>query len=182
MATTGATESGYSTQAAVSLQVAELINGNRLNFWFAKDFNPIENLSTSNPLWIYDQLDRACKTGRHNAKSEDVEGNLMAWVLAQRVASAPLPSNVGCGEGLRKRQFIGEALAAIIDALGSGGFEPRVFYLHGVTNATRESQPDEYHVTELEIASSIVHQILPPSGESEYGRRERFLTAEQPLI
>ena len=42
--------SGYSVQARISLDVAEIINNRRINFWFAAEFHASENADTSNPL------------------------------------------------------------------------------------------------------------------------------------
>ena len=48
--------SGYSTQAKISLRVAELVHHGRLDLWFSREFNPIDNEPGSNPLKIFEEL------------------------------------------------------------------------------------------------------------------------------
>jgi len=146
--------SGYSTQAKISLEVAELINNSRLRFWFATEFNPVDNDPRSNPLHIFDELDRAAKSkDDRSRKASSVADNLRAWVSIWDVKGL-LPT----GEAQA------EALYAIKMAFEDGGFHPRVFYLSEVVGAITEAQPDEYRVENEPFAGPLarVLRILPP--------------------
>ena len=144
--------SGYSTQAQVSLEVAETINNSRLRFWFASDFNPLDNDVRSNPLWIYDALDRAVKRRETpSPKALDIAAKLRRWVHEWRA------------QGLIDPETQARALLAIKVAPDDGGFEPVVFYLAGLSGVIREDQPDEYRVENYPIYEANVRQIVPPA-------------------
>lgn len=150
--------SGYSTQAQVSLVVAEIINNGRLRFWFAADFNPLENAPTSNPLRLYEELDRAAKKHDiHSDKTSSVGDNLRAWVHRWQA------------DGLIDREAQAHALFAIRMALDEGGFRPVVFFLEGLMGVMREAEPDEYRVENQPIEAPNVRRIVPAQkvGHSE---------------
>lgn len=144
--------SGYSTQAAISLKVAAIINNRRIGFWFAHEFNPIDNDVGSNPLRIFETLDRATKRkDRSAAKVEKILDNLKAWVH-------------GCKQqGLVDRGKQGEALQAIKTAFEDGGLAPRVFYVDRVVRAWKGSLPDEYRIENEPVVDGCARQILPPT-------------------
>lgn len=141
---------GYSTQARISLDVAAQINNGRIRFWLAADFNPLDNDPSSNPLRIYEQLDRAAKVRDPGSeKAANVLANLRAWV--QRWHS----------RGLIDRDTQARALFAIRSAPDDGGFRPSVFFLASVVGWNREEQPDEYTVENHPINDPSVRRILP---------------------
>ena len=144
--------SGYSTQAAVSLQVADIINNGRIQFWFATEFNPLDNAATSNPLRIFAELDEAAKRRRVDSeKVQSVAANLRAWIADME------------RKGLIDRDTQARALFAIKTAAEGGGFEPVVFYLEGIVEAVRGSEADEYWAENLSWSGNQrVRQILPP--------------------
>ncbi len=97
---------GYSAQARISLEVAELINNGRLRFWFATSINPPGNELSSNPLEIFALLDRATNRSRLGADAEKVESllyNLATWVFeaqgfgASNANQAALVIREACG-------------------------------------------------------------------------------------
>ena len=144
--------SGYSTQAVISLEVASIINTGRIRFWFAREFNPIDNDVGSNPLRIFETLDTATKRGdRSAAKVEEILDNLKAWVHGWEQ------------QGLVDRRRQGEALQAIKTAFEDGGLAPRVFYVDRVVGAWKESLPDEYRIENEPIVDGCACQILPPT-------------------
>ena len=143
--------SGYSTQAQISLDVGEIINNRRVDFWFATQFNSVENPETSNPLKIFEELDRAAKNeGLASKKARTVTDNLRLWVHKWR-------ENELITEDQQAR-----ALQAIKTSFEDGGLEPRVFYLSEVVGAVKETEPDEYRVKNQSIDTPFVRQILPP--------------------
>lgn len=80
---------GYSAQARISLEVAELINNGRLRFWFATSINPRGNDLSSNPLEIFAQLERVTKRSQLKADAEKVQSllsNLATWVFEAQSA------------------------------------------------------------------------------------------------
>ncbi len=87
--------SGYSTQARISLLVANLINNGRLRLWFATAMNPPDNDLASNPLEIFAQLERIVDRGKRPEDFDKVQsllGSLRAWALSDRHAN---PNRVG---------------------------------------------------------------------------------------
>ena len=144
--------SGYSTQAKISLEVAALINNGRIRFWFAREFNPIGNDVSSNPLRIFETLDAATKRkDRGVAKAGQIQDSLKAWVARWEQ------------RGLVNRREQGEALHAIKTAFENGGLAPRVFYLDQVVGASKEAQPDEYTIENEPVVDGGARQILPPT-------------------
>ncbi|MBI3694072.1 MAG: hypothetical protein HY238_04430 [Acidobacteria bacterium] len=142
--------SGYSTQAQVSLDIAEIINNRRIRFWFAAEFNPIENDPTSRPLCLYEQLDRAFKNqDPDSAKACSIADNLRVWI--QRWAA----------DGLIDADAQARALFGVRTAAADGGFRPVVFFLAGLNGVIREEQPDEYRVENQPLDAPNVHRILP---------------------
>ncbi len=143
--------SGYSTQAGISLDVAELINNRRIRLWFAAEFNPIGNADTSRPLWIFEQLDRTAKTrDAESTKARNTAAKLRAWVALWEA------------NGFIDREAQGRALQAIKTALDDGGFHPLVFHLAGIVGAMKGEEPDEYWVENQSLDDPRVRQILPP--------------------
>ncbi len=139
--------SGYCTQAAVSVRVAETINNGRLNFWFATEFNPIENEERSIPRRIFALLDDAAKTREPNWKSEDVAGNLLGWVDKLH----------DLGEDKKAR-----VTSLITEALHKGTFRPRVYYLDNIVRTEKGGQPDEYVAWNRSLKDPRIDQIPPP--------------------
>lgn len=77
--------SGYSTQARISLEVADLINNGRIHFWFATSINPPDNDLASNPLEIFAQLERIVDRGKRPEDFDKVQsllGRLRYWALS----------------------------------------------------------------------------------------------------
>lgn len=143
--------SGYSTQAQISLDIAEIVNNSRIRFWFAGDFNPIENRPNSSPLRIFEELDRAVKNGGlGSVKARNVVDKLRVWVHDWQA------------KGLIDEDTQARALQAIKTAFEDGGLHPRVFYLKEVFGAIRESEPDEYRVENQSTDDPRIRQILPP--------------------
>ena len=142
---------GYSTQAQISLDVAAIINNRRIRFYFAAEFNSIENAPTSNPLQIYDELDRAAKVEHHASwKVRTLIESLRQWV------------RIWENNGFIDQDTRARAMHAIKTALERGACRPLVFYLSGVVGAERGSEPDEYKVENLSLDDPRVRQILPP--------------------
>ncbi|MBI1357916.1 MAG: hypothetical protein GC160_26560 [Acidobacteria bacterium] len=76
--------SGYSTQAQLSLRVADLINNGRIRFWFATSINPPDNELSSNPLEIFAQLERVARRGKRAEDYEKISSltaRLRSWIL-----------------------------------------------------------------------------------------------------
>lgn len=143
--------SAYSTQAKISLRVADLIHQRRISLWFSREFNPIENGVGSNPLKIFEDLDTASKQSAHNSKTQSVQRNLLKWVrdmAARDEIEGPL---------------VIEVTQLIRAALESGQYSPVVLFLNEVETADRMGEPDEYWVSSQRFDEpERVSQILPP--------------------
>ncbi len=142
--------SGYSSQASISLDVARMINNGRIRFWFAGEFNPIDNQATSNPLRIFEELDTAAKRRTRNEKTAEVEAKLLVWVAKWHK------------DGLVDDDARAEATHVITTALETGRFRPVIFYLKSVIGAVKEAEPDEYRIENQPVDHPNVRQILPP--------------------
>jgi hypothetical protein len=140
--------SGYSTQAQISLDIAALINDNRIHLWFASEFNPIRNHDASNPLLIFRDLDIVGKTGEHSDKSRNLEANLYLWL--ERFEKL----------GRIGRDVRAAATYTITQALASGDFRPFLFRLHGL-DAERKPEPDEYQAKNVSLDSPNLWQLIP---------------------
>ena len=61
---------GYSCQAHVALEVTRAVFGGlSQRVWFSRDFNPVNNVDSSNPAQIYLALSRAVQTGDVGGKT-----------------------------------------------------------------------------------------------------------------
>jgi hypothetical protein len=146
------TRSGYSTQAAISLEIASIINNGRIAFWFSTEFNPIHNSPASNPLKIFEELDRSAKTQEYyTGKAASVAANLRWWV------------HMFTMKGLIYHGERARALYAIKVAQQTHGFFPRVFYLKDVRGATLREQPDEFSVENEPATGGAARRVVPPS-------------------
>jgi len=128
-----------------------IINNRRIRFWFATDFNPLENDPSSRPLCIYEQLDRASKNqDPDSSKARSIADNLRVWI--ERWAADDL-----IDDDAHARALFAVRLAAV-----DGGFRPVVFFLAGLHGVViREQQPDEYRVENQPLEAPNVHRILP---------------------
>ncbi len=140
---------GYSTQASISLAVAELINNRRINFWCASVINPRDNNLSSNPLAIFAQLSRFLHGGLLKPdvdKAETLEANLMGWVYQMH------PHMVN--DDLRN-----QALAMIGESFREKNFEPRMFRLSDLMDVRERDEPDEFVVPNEPVEGQHVRTI-----------------------
>lgn len=146
---------GYSTQARLSLEIARLVNAGRINLWFASEFNATENAATSNPYWIYGELDTAAKTGYRNEKTSNLQANLLRWV--QHLGEAGM---------IEDHEAQVNATVLILHALQGNGFRPVVLGITGVEAEKRE-EPDEFLAHSVRIEGGPAQQVLPWPGVTE---------------
>lgn len=145
--------SGYSTQAKISLRIAELVHQGRIDLWCSREFNPIHNTPSSSPLRIYYRLDCASKRHAPNRKTTSVERNLVRWVRETE------------NRGEIDRATMIQALQAIKSALESGEYSPVVLYLKDIEYPEPMGEPDEFLARGQSLHETRnVWQILPPVG------------------
>ena len=142
--------SGYSSQAQISLDIASTINHGRLRIWFASQFNAIENPERSNPLRIFEELDRANKSHSDAGKPSSTRVELEAWITKWY------------GENKIGDQAYGKAIDILGEALLKGRYEPVVLYLDGVDGAEKMQFADEYLLPDARLGEAGVRQLLPP--------------------
>jgi hypothetical protein len=144
--------SGYSTQAKISLRVAELVHHSRIDLWFSREFNPIDNEPGSNPLKIFEELDRASKEGARGAKTRSARKNLVKRV----------PDLAGRGE--IEDSILTQATAAVGAALESAAYGPAVPRLKPIDCAARRAEPGEYRASGRSLRQrEHLRQLLPPA-------------------
>lgn len=69
---------GFGCKTALARQIAERHFARRHYTWFSKELNPIQNGDSSNPLKLYESIDRAVKMGDVNhPKIKDLRASLM---------------------------------------------------------------------------------------------------------
>ncbi len=125
-----------------------MINDGRIDLWLASEFNPIGNVDTSNPYWIFGQLEQAAKKTYHNEKTKDLQANLLRWVQYRHE------------KGMLDNTRRAEATARILDPFQDDGVRPVVFAVMEM-DAERREQPDEYRAADVCQSDTRVRQILP---------------------
>ena len=128
-------EAGYSTQATLSLRIADIINNGRIHFYFATALNPTHNSPAANPLDIFAKLDRLGRGSRQPAdlkKVETVGRALRAW------------AHQWFREGRITDNKLAEALHEIKTLDTTSALTPIVFRLSGIVAAQIGAEPDEF--------------------------------------
>ncbi|MEP7366748.1 MAG: hypothetical protein ABI972_26110 [Acidobacteriota bacterium] len=144
------------------MRVAELIHNGRLNWWFAREFYPVGNEKSSQPIQIYAWLHQAKATGRPNRKTKRLQANLLNWLNTWR------------DQGLVEKRAYELAYLAITQAFENGAIRPSLYFLADVMHYTVESEPDEFRALNLAISAKNEHKILPHRLESRPGEAEFF--------
>ena len=98
-------DSGYSCQTWLSTDIADRYFGSRYRTWFSTSLNPQLNGSSSNPLILFQELDRIVHTNDYNHSTADqLKIRLSRWMtgsslppadvsaLLAEVAAAPMPA------------------------------------------------------------------------------------------
>ncbi len=85
---------GYSCQTVLSMQVNEFLHPGTYFCWLSVEFNPSIGGNSSNPLWLYQTLSHAVRTGDINdAKVKQIRTALLEAV-ARDSSVAAVPSRV----------------------------------------------------------------------------------------
>ena len=127
-------EAGYSTQAALSLRIADTINNGRIHLYFATELNPAHNSPVANPLEIFAKLDRVARGSRQPVdlrKPQTIKRALRSWI------------HQWFQDGRIAENTLAEALHEI-KALDVGrAFAPTLLRLSGAVGASIGAEPDE---------------------------------------
>lgn len=96
---------GYSCQPWLAIDIANRFFGGVYRTWFSTTLNPEKNGSSSNPLILYQELDRIVQTNDyHNSRIEQLRNRLSDWIsgsslsspdiaaLLAEIAHAPVPA------------------------------------------------------------------------------------------
>lgn len=147
-------ESGYSTQATLSLRIADMINSGRIHLYFATELNPAHNSPVANPLEIFAKLDRLARGSRqpvHERKPQTIQRALRSWI------------HQWFREGRVAQSTLAEALHEIKTLDAGRAFAPVLLRLSGVVGASIGAQPDEF------IAQNEVWRDTRQLSRSEIG-------------
>ena len=100
-----AKECGYSCQPWLAVSIADRHFGSSYLTWFSTCINPPHNGDSSNPLRLYEELDRIVRTNDYNhGRVDQLKRRLSTWISASRlrpwdvagllgeIASAPVPA------------------------------------------------------------------------------------------
>jgi len=95
----------YSCQTWLAIDIADRFFGGVYRTWFSTSLNPEKNGSSSNPLILYQELDRIVQTNDYNnSRIEQLRNKLSNWIsgsnlspgdiasLLAEIASAPVPA------------------------------------------------------------------------------------------
>ena len=82
-------DSGYSCQTWLSVDIADRHFASSYRTWFSTSLNPHSNGSSSNPLLLFQELDRIVYVNDYNhSRIDQLRRRLSSWI-----AGSPLPSS-----------------------------------------------------------------------------------------
>ncbi len=74
---------GFTCQTWLATDIADRYFGSAYRVWFATSLNPPRNGSSSNPLIIYEELERIIDVNDHNhSRIEQLRRRLTSWIQA----------------------------------------------------------------------------------------------------
>jgi hypothetical protein len=86
-------ECGYSCQAWLAIDIAERYFGGSHRTWFSTSINPPNNGGSSNPLLLYQELDRIVHTNDYNhGRVDQLRRRLSGWISGSSLSSADIAS------------------------------------------------------------------------------------------
>jgi hypothetical protein len=138
---------GYSCQPWLAIDIADRYFGGKYRTWFATSVNPQLNGSSSNPLVLFQELDRITYTNDfHHSRINQLKGKLSHWISGSKLTSADTVD------------LLAEIAAAPVPA-----FRPRLWKLDlrniHISRLIDIGQfPDEYLVSDL-IKAEIVELV-----------------------
>lgn len=79
---------GFTCQTWLATEIAKRYFGRKYRVWFATSLNPPRNGSSSNPMIIFEELERIIDTNDHShGRIEQIRLRLSSWVVASSLAS-----------------------------------------------------------------------------------------------
>jgi len=141
-------ECGYTCQTWLSIDIADRYFASQYRTWFSTTLNPQLNGSSSNPLVLFQELDRIVHTNDYNhSRVDQLKVRLSRWVTGSRLSPADVSA------------LLAEVAAAPMPALRPLLWKIDLRNIH-VRRMTSIGQfPDEYQVGDL-LASEV--QVIVP--------------------
>jgi hypothetical protein len=82
---------GYSCQPWLAIDISNRFFGGVFRTWISTSLNPEKNGSSSNPLIIYQELDRVVQTNDFNhSRIQQLRERLTSWISGSNLASADI--------------------------------------------------------------------------------------------
>lgn len=82
---------GFTCQTWLATDLADRYFGSTYRVWFATSLNPPQNGASSNPLIIYDELDRIIQTNDYNhSRIDQLRRRLSGWINGTHLPSATI--------------------------------------------------------------------------------------------
>lgn len=134
---------GYSCQSWLSVDIADRYFGSTYRAWFATTLNPQYNGHSSNPLVIFQELDRIVNTNDHNhSRVDQLRTRLSSWIADSSLPSSDIAS------------LLTEITAAPVAAFRPLLWKINLRNIHVSRLINLGQFPDEYQVRDL-IPSEI---------------------------
>lgn len=135
--------SGFSCQPWLSVDIADRHFGSVYRAWFATTLNPQLNGSSSNPLVVYQELDRIVHTNDFNhSRVDQLRVRLSRWISSSSLSSVDIAS------------LLAEIASAPVLAFRPILWKLDLSKIHVTRLISLGQFPDEYQVSDL-IAGEI---------------------------
>lgn len=129
---------GYSCQAWLAIDIADRYFGSIYRAWFATSLNPQLNGSSSNPLVLFQELDRIVHTNDfHHSRIDQLRVRLTNWIAGSSL-SAPDVANI-----------LSEIASAPVAAFRPQLWKLDLSNIHVSRLVSLGQFPDEYQVRDL---------------------------------
>jgi hypothetical protein len=141
-------QSGYSCQPWLAIDIADRYFGSIYRAWFSTSINPQLNGSSSNPLILFQELERIAHTNDFNhSRIQQLKIRLSNWISGSGLASADIA------------ELLAEIAAAPVPAFRPQLWKIDLRNIHISRLINLGQFPDEYQVKDL-INSEI--EVLVP--------------------
>lgn len=139
---------GYSCQPWLAVDIADRFFGGRHKTWFATTLNPQLNGSSSNPLVVFQELDRIVHVNDHfHSRVDQLRNRLSNWIAGATLAPADTAT------------ILAEIVSAPMPAFRPLLWKIDLSNIHISRLVNIGQFPDEYQVRDL-IATEI--QVMVP--------------------
>lgn len=129
---------GYTCQTWLSIDISDRYFSSVYRVWFSTCINPSKNGDSSNPIHLFQELDRIVQTNdRHHSKIDQLRQNLSSWILGSNLSPIDI-SNI-----------VAEIVSAPIPAFRPHLWKINLSNIHFSRLVSLGQFPDEYLLKDL---------------------------------